>query len=64
MGGEGNYRNTGIQGYRNTENINGEIQEFKMKTPRIEKRKGLQCAGFPLLEAFPIRGRGGILLSL
>ena len=51
------YRNTEIQKWRNTENK-------KRKIPRIEKREGLQCAGFPLLEAFPIRGRRAILLSL
>ena len=56
------YRNTRIQKYRNTQME--KYRNKKRKIPRIEKRGGLQCAGFPLLEAFPIRGRRAILLSL
>ena len=47
------YRNTRIQKY-----LNGEILELKEENAENRKREGLQCAGFPLLEAFPIRGRG------
>ena len=58
---------TEIQEYKNTEiqkYLNAKIQELKEVNAENREKRGVQCAGFPLLEAFPIRGRGGILLSL
>ena len=48
------YRFTNIEKYKNTC-----IQKYRYTAGNTEERaKGVQCAGFPLLEAFPIQGRG------